>query len=311
MRRAGALVAAALALVGCNGEEAAMEDLAQRVRDGLVWIEGGTFLPGNYEVSLRLRDGTVERREIGTAPPRAVSEVALDGFYVQSLLPTGADYRLFRDATGLPEATDLDPDASVARMPFHEAEAFCLWLGGLTGLPLRLPTEDEWEFAARSRVLSPPFGTDDGEWERGRNVWKAPEDAGYHVAPPAPGTMPPSPLGLYDLHGALYQWVSDRAEGDPEDHRIAKGNPAFEDGWTTPIPSRFPVAPMGRDALDVLPHAAAYFPEGVDAIHRGAVTARCVASVAAPPEESGFGRRPPVVAPPAEPRTFRAVYPGD
>ena len=281
--RAVALMGALL-VAGCNSEKS-MDDVANRLRSDLVYIAGGTFQPGNYVATI---DGAA--REIGQTPARPTQETAIDGFYLAAHLPTVADYLTFREATGRP-AYDPDlPTEAAAPMPFHEAEAYCAWLGEITSLPVRLPTEAEWEFAARNRGEAVAYGTDDGTWDPPRNVWMPPADAGLFPPPPPPGSLPPSPLGLHDLHGVWNQWVGDRGEDDAGDVRIAKGSAADEDGRMKPIPARWAVPPTDRGILAITPGIEPLFPDGEDAIHRGSASVRCAVAVSEPPSESGLGR---------------------
>ncbi len=284
-----------------------LEELKQRTRSNLVYIAGGTFRPGNYDVKLRLQNGEIEIREMGVIGRKSLPEVTLDSFYIQSHLPTFAEYVTFRHETGLPPLLDETPPEVVASMPFHEAEDYCKWLGDLTGLTMRLPLESEWEYAARSRVLKPPYGTDNGHWEPPRNIWKRDEGVSSFVRP-IPGTRPPNPIGLYDLHGVLNQWVSDRGESDPSNTQITKGSPFSETGFFVAIPGRFIKEPTLRRAIEFFPTIAPLFEEGQDFIFDGSATARCVADAVEPPGVSGFGREV-LVAPDAVPEIFDVYVP--
>ena len=97
---------------------------------------------------------------------------------------------------------------------WYEAHDYCTWAGSLIGKEGDLPTEAQWEYAARSRGSLIPFATDNGKLEEGRNI---PTDRQLHDMHPESGRnetirigrFPPTPLGLYDLsHGGL-EWVSD------------------------------------------------------------------------------------------------------
>ena len=87
------------------------------------------------------------------------------------------------------------------------ATAFCRWLSGRTGHEYRLPTEAEWEAAARGGYESKryPWGNDraDGKAQF-QQVWADPR----HTLSPV-GAYPPNPYGLYDMAGNVWEWCAD------------------------------------------------------------------------------------------------------
>ncbi len=81
-------------------------------------------------------------------------------------------------------------------MTFSSAEEFCRWLSAKTGKKYRLPTEQEWEFAAS-------FGDEPKDPEPFAWFWDNAEDATKAVA-----TKKPNKLGIYDLFGNVAEWVT-------------------------------------------------------------------------------------------------------
>jgi formylglycine-generating enzyme required for sulfatase activity len=107
----------------------------------------------------------------------------------------------------------------VVCVSWHEAQAYAAWLGRRTGKPYRLPSEAEWEFAARAATAtSYSFGNDDGElcqYARfadldSRFNWRGGCRSGVSAhGPLAVGRLKPNPWGLFDMHGNAWEWVTD------------------------------------------------------------------------------------------------------
>jgi iron(II)-dependent oxidoreductase len=119
-----------------------------------------------------------------------------------------------RDATGwrytrFGVTTPIRPDEPVVHVCFYEADAYARWAGR------RLPTEAEWEKAARfdpstGRSTRYPWGDDDWMPERAnlgqRHLFPAPVGAYPHGA---------SPLGVHQLMGDVWEWVDTAFHGYP------------------------------------------------------------------------------------------------
>jgi formylglycine-generating enzyme len=112
----------------------------------------------------------------------------------------------------------------VTLVTVEDAVAYCQWLGRKTGLPVRLPTEAEWERAARGGVdnLSYPWGSEID-----------PERANYLADPTSKQKRGTQPVGLYapnayhvfDAIGNVWEWVSDWYQPDVYTERM-RHNPA-------------------------------------------------------------------------------------
>jgi len=139
-----------------------------------------------------------------------------------------------------------DDDGPVIAVTWYEAAMYCNWLSAREGLPhdewvypsgvlrdgfempvnylgrlgYRLPTEPEWEFAARAGTSTARF-FGESEDSLGAYAWFArhpPRTKDDPVDPADPqrtsrvGLLKPNPLGLYDIYGNVWEWTQDRVE---------------------------------------------------------------------------------------------------
>ena len=168
----------------------------------MVRISGGTFVMGE--------EGSDEM------PPHPVR---VDDFWIDRTEVTNAQYEVFCAVTGreLPVFWGLDrfrcgpgyPDHPVVGVSQADAEAYAAWVGK------RLPTEAEWEYAARggqegqSFDVADTIGADEANFKG--------SDQGGTVAV---GSYRPNGYGLHDMVGNVREWVSDRWSpfaGDPQE----------------------------------------------------------------------------------------------
>jgi|GEM_PF-1459540 len=94
------------------------------------------------------------------------------------------------------------PTQPVVGVNWYEALAYAAWLSLVTGKAYRLPTEAEWEWAARRSQRRYPW---DGDWDAGKCNW-----SGSRLNRPAPvGVFPhgSTPDGLHDLAGNVFEWT--------------------------------------------------------------------------------------------------------
>ncbi len=104
----------------------------------------------------------------------------------------GVDWR----SQGFPQSDD-DP---VVALSWHDAVAFCKWLAAEAGQEYRLPSEAEWEYAARAGTDAEyPAGLEQAAWYKHNSEGKT------HPV----GRKQPNAWGLYDMLGNAWEWVAD------------------------------------------------------------------------------------------------------
>ena len=141
---------------------------------------------------------------------------------------TFADYDRFAEATGRrkPSSNGLDRKTTpVFNVSWDDALAYTKWLSRQTGKKYRLPSEAEWEYAARA-------GSNTSYWwgtDKGKGMAHC-FDCGTDLNTSRPakvGSYPANPFGLHDTAGNLYEWVHDcyhrNYQGAPEDGSVWEG----------------------------------------------------------------------------------------
>jgi len=161
-------------------------------------------------------------------------------FYLASTQVTNQQYEMFdpdhKKLRGKHGFSNGD-DEAVIYISWHEAVAYCEWLAQREGKPYRLPTEAEWEYAARAgtKTLFSTGNTLPAYYLKNARVtdFQSPSDrVSLRV-----GQTPPNPWGLYDVHGNVEEWVQDwyaPCRGDDADWRRLQLQPVQSDPWRQP-----------------------------------------------------------------------------
>lgn len=169
-------------------------DLGDGVSMELVYIKPGTFTMGGE----RTTDGRFECVEV----PK--HEVTLTkGFYLGKYEVTQAQYQAIMGSN--PSGSSKGPDFPVDNISEQDAHEFCQKLAEKTGKAARLPTEAEWEYAARAGKDTKWFFGDDPA-SLGDYAWF--KDNGEGKSHPV-GQKKPNPWGLYDMYGNVCERISD------------------------------------------------------------------------------------------------------
>ncbi len=114
-------------------------------------------------------------------------------------------------------------DAPVTNVSWNDAKQYVAWLAETTGKPYRLPTEAEWEYAARGGTQTKYWWGD--QYQAGAANCKNCTDIPAAEQPIKVGSLKPNPFGLYDMGGGVDQWVEDCW------HRNYQGAPSDGSAW--------------------------------------------------------------------------------
>lgn len=188
--------------------EARVQALIKKVKRTMRPLKGGTFDMGDWGG----KTGLPYDMDMHSKP---LHKVTLDGFSMMAYKVTYEDFDVFTDATGK-ERVDMGEIEIKERLPkrpagvsWHGAKDYCRWLGRLTGLPFDLPTEAQWEYAARSGGKRLLYATDNGKIDRARNFPKKWDGEGPVSTIPDVGSFPPNPAGLFGMTENTHEWVND------------------------------------------------------------------------------------------------------
>ena len=187
--------------------------------DNMVQVPAGKFWMGRAYTIYTDSADLVPRDKMDDRP---ANNVYLDAFYIDKYEVTNADYARFVEATGakppwhwpqakIPKGKDQLP---VYNVNWFEATDFCKWAGK------RLPTEAEWEKAARGGLDRNHYSWGDSEVDTSEIRLGPPQTLGRTTDQPIPanidgsdavevGSFKPNGYGLYDMTGNVREWTND------------------------------------------------------------------------------------------------------
>jgi len=176
----------------------------------MVFVQGGTF---------RMEGGFFDRAH----------QVTLSSYYIAKYEVTQGQWKAIMGNN--PSKLAKGDNYPVENVPWNDMQTFITRLNTATGKHYRLPTEAEWEFAARGGNQSKGYkysgsnNVDDVAWYK--------ENSGKTTHPI--GTKAPNELGIYDMSGNVYEWTGDRYE-DFESNDQTNPHPPFKGGfWGDPV----------------------------------------------------------------------------
>ncbi len=163
----------------------------------LVYVEGGTFFMGNLAKPVE----------------QPVIQVTVPSFWIGKYLVTFDEYDYFCEQTGREKPALYRSERQgypVTTVSWLDAVAHTQWLSEVLNRPVRLPSEAEWEFAARGGNLSQGFiyagsnNLDEVGWYDDNTHWK------FRKV----GELKPNELGLYDMSGLKSELCFDDWKND-------------------------------------------------------------------------------------------------
>jgi formylglycine-generating enzyme required for sulfatase activity len=171
----------------------------------LVFMPGGKFVMGKELPATKAGE---KKKYVNN--PAHIAE--LDSFYIDKYEVTNYQYFLFCQATGkkLPVFWGMNefhcgldfPNHPVVGVSYIEARAYANWRG------MRLPTEAEWEYAARGGLMGKKYPNGDALDDKSVNYGQ------HQCGTTAVGSYPANGFGLYDMAGNVREWVLDYYQTD-------------------------------------------------------------------------------------------------
>lgn len=209
------------------------ENLGNDISLDLIIISGGQFLMGTSKKQILKLSGKFNSNNFHREQPRHL--VTIKPFAISQTLITQAQWRQVAQFNQVKQDLPLSPSyfqgdfLPVDQVNFEDTIEFCQRLSQASGRRYRLPTEAEWEYAARASSDTPfHFGetiTSDLANYRATSVYDRETPGIYRQSSTPVNSFPPNAFGLYDIHGNLWQWCQD------DWHDNYENAPARGDVW--------------------------------------------------------------------------------
>jgi formylglycine-generating enzyme required for sulfatase activity/class 3 adenylate cyclase len=173
----------------------------------MVSIPGGTFSMGSDD----------------DPSEKPVHRVSVKSFAIGKFPVTVREWNACVAAKGCSYAATGENDAPVTNLSWTDTQQFVEWLSNITQKPFRLPTEAEWEYAARGGTKSKFWWGDSLETDMAN--CKGCNEPYESSQPLTVGSFKPNPFALYDMGGNINQWVADCW------HKNYQGAPSDGSAW--------------------------------------------------------------------------------
>ena len=210
--------------------------------NNMVYVSGGTFTMG----------ATSEQGSDARSDEKPTHSVTLSSYYICKYEVTQA---LWRAVMGSNPSNFKGDNLPVESVSWNDCQTFINRLNSYTGRNFRLPTEAEWEFAARGGNYSRHYKYSGSNYI-GDVAWYD-NNSGNRTHPV--GTKQPNELGLYDMSGNVYEWCSDwdgsyssYSQSDPTGPnsgscRVERGGSWYGYAWSCRSSNRFSFPPGIRN----------------------------------------------------------------
>ncbi|MBR6483243.1 MAG: SUMF1/EgtB/PvdO family nonheme iron enzyme [Bacteroidaceae bacterium] len=217
-------------------------EVIKKLAANMVYVEGGTFTMG----------ATKEQGSDARDEEKPAHKVTLKGFYIGKYEVTQAEWKAVMGEN--PSYHFKGDNLPIENVSWDDCQEFIRKLNELTGKNFRLPTEAEWEYAARGGNKSRGYkysggnNVDDVAWYGG--------NSNYNTHPV--GTKRANELGLYDMSGNVWEWCQDwygsyssSAQTNPTglgsgSKRVLRGDSWGGRAWRCRLSFRGGVNPDGR-----------------------------------------------------------------
>lgn len=170
----------------------------------MVFVKGGTFAMGSPLSEADRKSNETQHT------------VTVDNFYMCKTEVTFAQFDAFCNESKRSKPGDEAwgrGNRPVINVSWNDATAFCEWLSRKTGRKYRLPTEAEWEYAARAGTTTPfntgnCLNTSQANYD-GNNPMASCSKGEYKQKTLPVGSFSTNAWGLYDMHGNVWEWCND------------------------------------------------------------------------------------------------------
>ena len=196
-----------------------IDQLVGKTKKNMIFVEGGSFMMGDF--GELVNKGNLPFDGDGHSKP--LHKVTLDSYSLNAYKSSYEDLDIYSAATGKPKVMN-DPDLqdlryknAAAGLNWYQARDYCQWLGKQLDVPMDLPTEAQWEYAARNRGQQVVYPTHNGKLEYGKNFNSYEQQQAFTetvaensiILITQLGVHQPTPLGFYDLINENLEWVAD------------------------------------------------------------------------------------------------------